>query len=135
MDKNKYEIIQLEKEVDADKLFEDVILFVISHLNDCQVEKKIVGNSYTAIFYLKKKNGQKIEVPCITLEMIIQKNLCGVYFKYSKARPALNTAIAIASAPISLPVSGVLLGTAGLRLWHGSNIKNDVMRYIKAYAS
>ena len=46
---------ELEKEVDADKLFEDVILFVTSHLNDCQVEKKIVGNSYTAIFYLKKK--------------------------------------------------------------------------------
>lgn len=125
----------VEKEVEADKFFDDVVLFVMSHLNECQVEKKVVGNYYTAIFYLKKKNGQKIEMPCITLEMIIQMNLCGVYFNYSKARPALNAVVAAAAAPIYLPASGILLGTAGLRLWHGNNLKKDVMRYIKEYIS
>lgn len=136
MDKNKYEVIQLKKEIEPNKLFEDVIVFVVSHLNQCEVEKKVVGNSYTAIFYFRnQKNGKKAKIPYVTMEMIIQSSLCAVHFSYSKARPALNAVVAAAAAPIFLPVSGVLLGTAGLRLWRGNTLKNDVMSYIRTCTS
>lgn len=38
-------------------------------------------------------------------------------------------------APVALPVSGLLTGTAAIRLWFESGLKKELNKYISAYVS
>lgn len=69
----------------------------------------------------------------ITAKM--EETSCSVSVKYSKAGQVINMAVAAAAAPVALPVSAWLAGASAVRLIYGSNLKKEVIRFIRAYVS
>lgn len=134
MSEKKYEIIPIRKSIDGKELLDNVVVYLYSRLKECQIETNINGNTYTILVTPTSKKKQSKTI-YITVEMIIHKDSCAVYFRSSKARPAFNFAFAIAAAPVALPASGLLMGMGLLRLWNHSEFKKDVIKYIRAYVS
>ena len=134
MSKKTYEIIPLNKNIDGKQLLENVVIYLYSRLKECQIETNVSDNTYTI---LVSTSARIIEIKSvyITVEIILHKDSCAVYFNSSKARPMFNFALALAAAPVALPASGLLMGSSLLRLWNHSEFKKDVINYIRAYVS
>lgn len=134
MSKKTYEIIPLNKNIDGKQLMENVGIYMYSRLKECQIETNVSDNTYTILVSTSARI-KEIKSVYITVEMILHKESCAVYFNSSKARPMFNFALALAAAPVALPASGLLMGSSLLRLWNHSEFKKDVINYIRAYVS
>ncbi|MCM1048816.1 MAG: hypothetical protein NC433_10360 [Clostridiales bacterium] len=136
MRKNTYEMIPINKPIENDKLLENVVIYLYSRLKECQIETNVEGNTYTILASPKLRFSKKTsKTVYLTLQMIIHKDSCSVHFSTSKVKPNMNFAIAVCMAPISLPVSGVMLGSGLLRLWNHKIFQDDVIKYIRTYVS
>lgn len=134
MSKKTYEIIPLNKNIDGKQLLENVVIYMYSRLKECQIETNVSDDTYTILVSTSAKI-KEIKSIYITVEIILNKESCAVYFNSSKARPMFNFALAIATAPIALPASGLLAGSGLLRLWNHNEFKKDVIKYIRTYVS
>lgn len=133
----KYEIIPIRRQIEGEKLLDDVIIYLYSRLKECQIEKNINGNTYTILVSTISK-GKENKKAYITVELIVHSDSCAVYFSSSKARPIFNMSFAIATVvavPTALPASGLLMGSGLLRLWNHKQFKKGVIKYIQMYVS
>lgn len=124
----------MTKSIDGKALLDNVVIYLYSRLKKCQIETNINENVYTILVSPASKRKQD-KLAYITTEIILYNDYCAIGFASSKHRPTFNIAFAIASAPIALPVSGILAGTGLLQLWNHHAFKKDVIKYIETYVN
>ena len=137
MSKKMYEVIPVTKPIDKEKLVNDVSIYLYSRLVNCKIETNVNNSTCTILVSPKPRKNKKVvaNIQFIVVEMIVHDDSCAVNISSSKARPIFNVALAAVMAPVALPVSGLLTGTAAYRLWYASGLKKDLVKYISAYVS
>ena len=137
MGEKKYVAIPVKKPVEKEKLVNDVSIYLYSRMENCQIETNINNSTCTILVSPKPRKHKKVvtDIKFIVVEMIIHDDSCAINVQSSKARPIFNFALAAVVAPVALPVTGWLTGTAAIRLWHTSSLKKDLIKYITAYVS
>lgn len=69
------------------------------------------------------------------IKIILHNDSCAVRVTTTKHRPIFKIALAVATAPVSLPVTGVLAGSGLLHLGGHASFKKDIIKYIKTYVN
>lgn len=129
-------IIHVSKQVDGIELMNTVAKYIQSRINNCTIEAGSEGNTYTILVTPATNVQNKMSKPIfIIVQIILHEDSCAISYEYTKARPAFNAAFAIVAAPICLPLSGVLLGTAAYRIMFSTKLRNDLFRYIACYVN
>lgn len=132
MGKKTYEIIPINKNVEEKLLIDNIIVYLYSRLNECQIETNINGNIYTI---LVSSISQKSKHIYIVLELVVHSDSCAVYINLSKVRPIFNLVFAVVAAPIALPASSLFMGSGILKLWNYNQFKKEIIKYIRTYVS
>lgn len=137
MSKKTYEIIPVKKPIEKEALLNNISMYLYSRLENCQIESNVSDNTCILLVSPKPRKHKKIvtNLQYIVVEMIVHDDTCAVNIRCSKARPVFNVTLAAVMAPVALPVSGLLTGTAAIRLLFESGLKKELIKYISAYVS